>query len=332
MNMKWGIISAANIAYDEVVPALRRSARSIPYAMATKSKGKAKRFHMERVYEAYDELLADGNVNSVYIPLPNALHYDMVVQALKANKHVLVEKPATTSFEQMQHIAAVTAETGKVFLEGFMYQHHRQHGKMKELLPTIGDILHIKSHFSWMLEDAKDIRLNPTLGGGAMYDVGCYCMHAITQLIGFKPAAISMVSNTLSTSAVDTTSTCTMIDAAGKIATFTCSMEMPFLDYYEIIGTSGTLKVSHSFRPDLAQNGHGKVELYNHTGDLLLEQLIKDDQYLRQIEYFEHQVNAQQTSKRDLLQSLEMAYYLEQAYNSARQKGKMIQLEDLHYA
>ena len=183
-----------------------------------------------------------------------------------------------------------------------------------------------------LLRDEKDIRLNPILGGGAMYDVGCYCMHAITQIIDFKPIAISMVSNTLSATAVDRTSTCTMINEAGIISTFTCSMEMPFLDYYEIIGTKGSLKVSHSFRPDLSPNGHGIIELRNHSGELLEQHMIKDDQYLRQIEYFEQLVATQQISKRDLHQSLEMAYYLEQAYVSARKNGELIQLEDSNYA
>lgn len=330
--MKWGIIGAANIAYDEFVPAIRRSAGSIPYAIATRSKGKVERFHIGTIYNSYDELLADEKVNSVYIPLPNSLHHDMVVQSLEANKHVLIEKPATISFAEMKNIEAVTKKTGKVFLEGFMYQHHAQHSKMKEMLPAIGKILHIKSHFSWLLEDENDIRLNPILGGGAMYDVGCYCMHAITQIMDFKPIAISVVSNTLSGTAVDRTSTCTMINEDGIISTFTCSMEMPFLDYYEIIGTRGSLKVSHSFRPDLSPNGHGIIELLNHSGELLEQHMIKDDQYLRQIEYFEQQVATHQISKRDLHQSLEMAYYLEQAYVSARKNGEIIRLEDSNYA
>lgn len=330
--MKWGIISAANIAFDEVVPAIRRSAGSSAYAIASRSEEKIKRFYMDVVYKTYDELLADNTVESVYIPLPNALHHELVVKSLQANKHVLVEKPATISFAEMKNIAAVTAETGKVFLEGFMYQHHVQHVKMKELLPSIGDILHINSHFSWLLEDEKDIRLNPALGGGAMYDVGCYCMHAITQLIGFKPVAISMVSNTLSETTVDRTSSCTMINAEGNIAKFTCSMEMPFLDYYEIIGKKGSLKVSHSFRPDLSPNGHGIIELRNHLGELLEQYLIQDDQYVNQIEYFEQHVVAKKTSEHYLQQSLEMAYFLEQAYTSARQNGKLIQLEDLKHA
>lgn len=92
-----------------------------------------------------------------------------------------------------------------------------------------------------------------------MYDVGCYCMYAITQLIGFKPAAVSMVSNSLSETTVDRTSVCTMIDKHGKMATFICSMEMPFPDYYEIIGEISLLKVSHSFRPDVSKSGFGIV-------------------------------------------------------------------------
>ncbi|MEK5231342.1 Gfo/Idh/MocA family oxidoreductase [Lysinibacillus sp. FSL K6-0232] len=330
--MNWGIISAANIAYDEVVPAIRRSATSKPYALATKTKDKAQRFQITNVYATYEGLLADKNITSVYIPLPNALHHDMVIKSLKSNKHVLVEKPATISLEEMQHIAATVQETGRYFLEGFMYQYHEQHSKMRELLPLIGEIVHIKAHFSWLLENKEDIRLNPSLGGGAMYDVGCYCMHAITQLIGFKPVAISMVSNTLSDITVDRTSICTMVDKHGKTATFTCSMEMPFLDYYEIVGEKGMLKVLHSFRPDVSKNGKGIVELYNHAGDLLEQHAIWDDQYLRQIEHFEQQVNSQIACENSLQQSLELAHYLEQAYKSAYQKGKLMEVGDIQHA
>ncbi|EFI66575.1 Gfo/Idh/MocA family oxidoreductase [Lysinibacillus capsici] len=330
--MNWGIISAANIAFDEVVPAIRRSANSKPYALATKTKEKAQRFQIDNVYATYGDLLADEHVTSVYIPLPNALHHDMVIKSLKSYKNVLVEKPATISLEEMKQIAATIQETGHYFLEGFMYQYHKQHKKMRELLPLIGDIVHIKSHFSWLLENEQDIRLNSALGGGAMYDVGCYCMHAITQLIGFKPAVISMVSNTLSETDVDRTSVCTMFDKHGKMATFTCSMEMPFLDYYEIIGEQGLLKVSHSFRPDVSKSGVGIVERYNNAGDLLEQHKIQDDQYLRQIEHFEQQVDSKVSSEKNLQQSLEMSHYLEQAYKSAYKNGEFIRVEDIYYA
>src|SRR5699024_12163666 len=117
-----------------------------------------------------------------------------------------------------------------------MYQHHAQHDKVQELLASIGEIQHVKSQFSFICEDENDIRLNPSLGGGALHDVGCYSLHAITQIIGFKPVAISMVSNTLADEGVDRTSLCTLFDREGRMATFTCSLEMPFANYYEIIG------------------------------------------------------------------------------------------------
>lgn len=328
--MNWGIISAANIAYKAVVPAMRKSKKSTVYAIASKSVEKTERFEIDKVYNEYDAILADDNVEAVYIPLPNSLHHDMVIQSLHAGKDVLVEKPATISYKEMQNIEKTVKETGKYFLEGFMYQHHAQHQKVKELLPSLGKIHHIKSQFSFMCTDENDIRLNPSLGGGALHDVGCYSLHAITQILDFKPVAISMVSNTLAEEGVDRTSHCTLVDVDGRTATFTCSLEMPFANYYEIIGEKGSLKVTGSFRPDKEKDGCGHIELLDGDGEVIESFAIEDDQYLRQIEFFESAIAENQVPDNNLKQSLEMAYYIEQAYTSAKNNGQIIRLNEIY--
>lgn len=327
--MNWGIISAANIAYKSVVPAMRRSEKANVYAIASKSIEKTERFEIDQVYDNYDAILADENVEAVYIPLPNSLHHDMVIQSLQAGKHVLVEKPATISYEEMQDIADVVHETGQYFLEGFMYQHHAQHDKVQELLASIGEIQHVKSQFSFICKDEGDIRLNPNLGGGALHDVGCYSLHAITQIVGFKPVAISMVSNTLAEEGVDRTSHCTLFDQNGKTATFTCSLELPFNNFYEIIGEKGIIKVTDSFRPDRSKDGCGHIELQSIEGDVIESYAIEDDQYLRQIELFEDDVEKAIAPTANIKQSLEMAYYIEQAYVSAKNNGQLVHLDEM---
>lgn len=328
--LKWGIISAANIAFDEFVPALRRSKHSRAYAIASHSPEKMQRFHIATRYSSYEDILDDPEVDAVYIALPNAHHHQMIVLALEAGKHVLVEKPATTNLNSMREVNVIARRAKKVFLEGYMYQYHKQHQLVKEYLPLIGEIKQIKAHFSYEQQGDEDFRLQAELGGGAMYDVGGYCLHVITQIIGFQPKKISLISNTLNEEKVDLTSVCTMIDEKGVTASFVCSMELPFSDSYEAIGLFGRIRVTHSFRPDLAPGKKGIVEVFDSKGLLIEKQEIEDDQYLHQIEYFEELLHDSEKRKIQLKQSLDMAYYMDVAYQSAKQKGRLLNVSGVH--
>lgn len=320
----WGILGASNIAYEQFLPAVNKVETAFLKAIASKSPNKIARFGIEHVYETYEELLQSPTIDAVYIPLPNALHAQFVQLALKHGKHVLVEKPATISLKEMQEIASIVNQTERVVLEAFMYQYHAQHQKMRELLPRVGEIQEIKAHFSWLLEDEKDIRLNEQLGGGALYDVGCYCMHAITQLVGYKPKRIFMTSP--QEKSVDETSHIIMYDESNTLASFTCSMRMPFENYYMVYGTKGILKVEHSFRPDLSPDGKGIVTLLDQNENILEQHHYYDEPYVKQIEYMEKCISQEASSDAMLQSSLEMAKYIELAYRS-RQKGEWVQVE-----
>ncbi|MGM0777948.1 MAG: Gfo/Idh/MocA family protein [Bacillota bacterium] len=328
-KIRWGIISAANIAYDELVPALRRSNRADVVAVASNSKDKAKRFNTPVIYEDYDQLLDDSSIDAVYIPLPNSLHSEWAVKALKKRKHVLLEKPAALNEAEMREIKIAAEENEVVFMEAFMYQFHSQHKRVKELLDSgaIGEYRHIKAHFSWMLEDDGDIRLKRELGGGAMRDVGCYGLHAVTQMIGFKPIRLSMTGKVHPEKGVDTTSTCILLDKENRLAEVSASMELPFINRYEIIGSEGSITVDSSFRPDVSNDQFGKVTVRDHNGNVLLFERFKDDQYLNQVEHFHDCVCKGAAPAYNAAHSLEMARYLEKCYESLNRNSVLTIIE-----
>jgi predicted dehydrogenase len=317
-KIRWGIMSAANIAYDELVPALRRSNRAVVSAIASKNSSKVDRFNCPVVYQQYEHLIEAPSIDAVYIPLPNSLHAEWAVKAMKKGKHVLLEKPAALTEAEMKFIHQAAKDNNVVFMEAFMYQFHCQHKRAKELLNSgvIGEYSHIKTHFSWMLEDSGDIRLNPKLGGGAMRDVGCYGLHAVTQIIGFKPIQISMSGKIHPEYGVDTTSVCVLKDDQNRIAEVAASMELPFINRYEVIGTKGSITVDSSFRPDVSDDKFGKVTVRDENNNVVLFERFKDDQYLRQVEHFQDCILSGEKPVYHSVHSLQMARYLEKAYQS----------------
>lgn len=327
-KIRWGIMSAANIAYDELVPALRRSKYAEVVAIASNSIEKTERFNIPIVYSDYMELLNDSSIDAVYIPLPNALHTEWAVKAMDKGKNVLLEKPAALTRDGMLEIKEAAERNQVVFMEAFMYQFHKQHQRVQELLSAnlIGESKHLKAHFSWELEDKNDIRLNAELGGGAMRDVGCYGLHAVTQLLAFEPVELSMSGNVLEQFGVDITSVCVLKDAEQRIAEVTASMEMPFLNRYEIIGTKGSLTLDSSFRPDVSDDQFGKITVKDENGNVVLFERIKDDQYLNQIEHFQDCIFKNKKTIYNEEDSLNLATYLEVAYQSLEENSKMIKI------
>ncbi|MEJ9230586.1 Gfo/Idh/MocA family oxidoreductase [Peribacillus butanolivorans] len=322
-NIRWGIISAANIAYDEFLPALRRSDRAALVAVASKSLEKAKRFNSPHIYGKYEQLVEDSSIDAIYIPLPNSLHAKWAVRAMQKGKHVLLEKPAALTEADMHEVKTAAQENNVVFMEAFMYQFHCQHKRVRELLESgiIGDYLHVKAHFSWMLEDSGDIRLKPELGGGAMRDVGCYGLHAVTQIVGFKPVQISMSGKMDQDNGVDITSTCVLIDDQKRTAEVTASLELSFINRYEIFGPRGSITVDCAFRPDVSDDKHGKITVKDDIGNVILFEKFKDDQYLNQIEHFHDCIQEGGNPDYNVDHSLKMSRYLEISYQSLHSKS-----------
>ncbi len=189
MALRWGVLSTANITdklldsgtdQEFVAVGSRDGARAEAYA---REKGIA------RAHDSYEALLADPDVDAIYNPLPNALHVEWSIRALEAGKHVLCEKPLSRRPDDVDRAFDVAEREGRVLAEAFMWRHHPQVARARELLDggAIGDLRIIRAHFAFKAADPDDIRLQAELDGGGLMDVGCYCVSGCRTLAGAEP-------------------------------------------------------------------------------------------------------------------------------------------------
>ena len=194
--MKWGLLSTANIN-RKLLEGVRGTDEATVVAVASRDRSRAEAFArehgIERALGSYEELLADPEVEAIYIPLPNSLHVPWSVRALEAGKHVLCEKPLTRRPAEAEEAFAVAERSGRLLAEGFMWRHHPQTRRLRELLDqgVIGRLRLVRASFSFPLGDPEDIRLNAELDGGGLMDVGCYCVSGVRFVAGAEPERVS---------------------------------------------------------------------------------------------------------------------------------------------
>ena len=178
--LNWGIMGAAKIAREHLAPAIALAEGARLTALATQTPGRDAPYHRFApdltVHDSYDALLADPNVDAVYIPLPNSMHVDWTRRALEAGKHVLCEKPLAMSTAEIDPLIALRDRTGLLAAEGFMVVHHPQWQRVRSLLAegAIGTLRHVDAAFSFNNTDLTNIRNRPEMGGGALPDIGVY--------------------------------------------------------------------------------------------------------------------------------------------------------------
>ena len=188
-TVKWGVMGTAGIAAGCTIPGMKAAKGCELYAIAGRSPQKAgafkERFGFEKAYEGYDALLADPEVEAVYIPLPNDIHCEWVIKALNTHKHVLCEKPIAMNEAELRRMFAAAKENGVILMEAFAYLHSPYIEKLKSIVAggEIGTVDYIDTAFLTQCY-SEDFRLHKEYGGGAIYDVGCYCTSMILSLIG----------------------------------------------------------------------------------------------------------------------------------------------------
>ncbi|ALX50011.1 Gfo/Idh/MocA family protein [Lentibacillus amyloliquefaciens] len=286
---KWGILSTANIAQTQLIPAIERFENAEVTAIASGS-GRASEVARElgipKSYDCYEGLLVDPEIEAVYIPLPNHLHKKWVIEAAKKGKHILCEKPAVLTSADMEDIQRTCEENNVLFMEGFMYYFHQQHDRVKEIIASgeIGDVKLVRSSFSFLVTDKEDnIRMDAAKGGGTFYDIGCYSIHSIRHILGSEPVAVHVHAKRDATYGVETNAV-TYMEFSGEIMTvFDNSFESAFRQEYEIIGTEGRVTVPRAYRPDL-NGGDGLVIV--ETDGVRREETINTDQYKAEVEHF----------------------------------------------
>ena len=194
--IRWGVLGAANFAKEQMAPAIHAAKGAELAALATSHPDKAKGFQAFvpglRVHDSYEALLADPEIDAVYIPLPNHLHVDWSIKALEAGKHVLCEKPMTLQADEFDRLIAARDKAGKLAAEAFMIVHHPQFVRARELVlgGAIGNLVHVDATFTYYNDDTGNIRNQPGAGGGGLPDIGVYTFGSARFVTGAEPTAI----------------------------------------------------------------------------------------------------------------------------------------------
>jgi D-xylose 1-dehydrogenase (NADP+, D-xylono-1,5-lactone-forming) len=292
-DIRWGVLGAARIARKAVIPAIRRAGAGEVVAVASAS-GNAERFaadlEIPRAYASYDELLADPEVDAVYIALPNVFHAEWILAAARAGKHVLCEKPIVLSTAELDAVTDACANAGVQLAEAFMYRHHPQLQRLRELIDAgaIGDLVTVEAsfHFDLARSEPLDIRLRPDLGGGVLRDIGCYPVDLLGWLTGTEPDELGVVAHRDRPGGADT-----RLSVAARYgdvtATLHCSFDAPFRAEARLIGTVGTIELPDVFRAD-RRGGIARIRI-ERDGDLSVVE-VEGDQYGAQATAFARRV------------------------------------------
>lgn len=247
-KVRWGVLGAAKIAVEKVIPAMQRGEWSEVAAIASRNSEKAERvaqaLGIPRAYGSYEELLADPLVEAVYNPLPNDLHVPWTIKAAEAGKHVLCEKPISLNLEEARKLLDARNRTGVKIQEAFMVRTHPQWLGALALVREgrIGELRAIAGFFSYFNLDAANIRNKPETGGGALMDIGCYPITISRLFFGEEPRRVSALIERDPSLGIDRL-TSAMMDFPSGHSTFTCSTQLAPYQRMQFIGTRGRIEV-----------------------------------------------------------------------------------------
>jgi xylose dehydrogenase (NAD/NADP) len=251
--LRWGLLSTARIN-RALIPPLRSSEYSQLMAVASRDATRADEFaatwNIPRSYSNYDELLADRDIDIVYISLPNSLHAEWSIKSMRMGKHVLCEKPLTTSIRELDVVANVSRETGKIIAEAYMYRHHPQTLLIKNMISNgeIGNLQLIRGMFRYHNIRPSDPRFDPQLGGGSLWDIGGYPIGYACYLTGEPPIEVFGRQVTGPTS-IDLLYAGQLHFPGGVICQFDCSFISEFKVEMEISGDQGRITIPEPFKP-----------------------------------------------------------------------------------
>ena len=251
-KVSWGVLGAAKIGLDKVLPAMQRGEVSRVDAIASrdlaKAQAAAKALGVARAYGSYEELLADPTIEAIYNPLPNELHVPWTIRALEAGKHVLSEKPIALDANEAQALVAARTRTGKLVAEAFMVRHHPQWRRAREIARSgaIGEVRAIQTFFAYRLLDADNIRNKPP-GGGALYDIGCYAILTARFVFGAEPTRVVANLDVDPKFGTDRLTSALIEFPGGRHLTFTCATQIQDFQRVTIVGEAGRVEVAVPF-------------------------------------------------------------------------------------
>ena len=252
-KIRWGVLSTAKIAREKVIPATQVSETGVVTAIASRelahAKSVASQLGIEKAFGSYEELLADADVDAVYIPLPNHMHVPWTLRAIEAGKHVLCEKPiALTTVEAQELVDAAAAHPQLKVMEAFMYRFHPQWLMARQLVHDgrIGELRTIHTDFSYFNDDPRNIRNKVEMGGGALMDIGCYPISLSRFIFGEEPSRVlGDISHDPETQVDILTSA--VLEFESGTSTFTCGTQLVPYQRVNIFGTTGRVEIEIPF-------------------------------------------------------------------------------------
>jgi predicted dehydrogenase len=251
--LRWGVLGCADIALRRVIPALQMTPGNSVVAIASRDRVRAQavatELGIDQPYGSYADLLGDDHVDAIYIPLPNSLHAEWTVRSAEAGKHVLCEKPMAMTVAECNQMVAACQRANVQLMEAFMYRFHPQHARAQALIAAgaIGEPKLMRSSFCVrMNRPSDDIRFSPSLGGGALFDVGVYAIDAVRWLLGADPLSVAG-HLALDSQGVDLSATASLRFANDVLAIVACSFVANSGGSYEIVGPEGKLTVHQAF-------------------------------------------------------------------------------------
>jgi predicted dehydrogenase len=254
-KVSWGVISTAKIGTEKVIPAMQKGEYSQINAIASsnieRAKSTAKKLRIPKSYGSYDELLNDNDIDAIYIPLPNHLHVKWAIKSLEAGKHVLCEKPIGLDFTDAENLYNASKKFPKLkVMEAFMYRHHPQIKKAKELIEVeaVGEMRHINTLFNYYNVDPKNIRNKVGIGGGGLLDIGCYCISISRFLFGSEPKFVCSSIDYDPEMKIDRLVT-GILQFYNGTSSISCSTQIAFTQGAEIFGTKGKITIEMPFTP-----------------------------------------------------------------------------------
>lgn len=292
-KIRWGVLSTANIGVQKVIPGMQRGEYCAVTAIASRDGAKARAaadsLGIEKSYGSYEELLADPEIDAIYNPLPNQLHVPWTAKAAEAGKHVLCEKPLSLTVAEAETLLAVRDRTGVKIGEAFMIRSFTQWLRVGELLRSgrIGTLRSLMAYFSYYNVDPANIRNQVESGGGALYDIGCYCIQAARYGFGTQPKRVVGLIERDPAMHTDRLTSALLEFPEGQ-AIFTCSTQVTPYQRVHFIGTKGRIEIEIPFN---APKDRPTRIFIDETGDLygkgiVTEEFPTADQYTMQGDAF----------------------------------------------
>jgi xylose dehydrogenase (NAD/NADP) len=256
--LNWGLLSTAHINRALITP-LRASKRNKLLAVASRKQSTADEYASEwkipRAHGSYDALIDDPEIDVIYNSLPNHLHAEWTIKALRAGKHVLCEKPIALTLQEVDAMISASRETGKVLAEAFMYRHHPQTLKVMELVNkgTLGELQAVRGVFTFTLKRENDIRSKKETGGGSIWDVGCYPISYARTVMNAEPVEV-FGWQIVGAGGADVSFFGQIRFPNEHYAQFDCGFRSPDRSQIEIVGSQGTLTIPKPFKPGRSEN------------------------------------------------------------------------------